>query len=379
MNAPLARVDTWRRILLVRLDSLGDVLMCTPAIQALRLACPDAALTLLTSASGAALKPYLPIVDDVMVREVSWMKSTPTEEDTACLGDSDMALVAALRERRFDAAIIMTTATQSALPAALVCRMAGIPVRMAHSRENPYALLSHWRPDSDVVGPGMRHEAQRQLDLLQPLGVAMTSPSRLVFAVQDADRLHARRLLEEAGCGGGRPYVLVHPGASAPSRRYPPESFGQAMRTVAEAGWTCVFCGGPEERDIVAAARAAMQWGSIDLSGRLDLGTLAALIEGADLLVANTSGPAHIAAAVGTPVVCLYALTNPQHTPWQVPTIVLSHEVPCRDCLRSVCPQGTQACLRGVAPEDVAKAALTMLAPLEKASDHVGIAAPVLS
>lgn len=100
---------------------------------------------------------------------------------------------------------------------------------------------------------------------------------------------------------------------------------------------------------------------SVDLSGALSLGTLGALIEGADLLVANNSGPVHVAAAVGTPVVCLYALTNPQHTPWEVPARVLNREVPCRDCLRSVCPQAHQACLLEVTPQEVAQAAMALL------------------
>jgi ADP-heptose:LPS heptosyltransferase len=88
---------------------------------------------------------------------------------------------------------------------------------------------------------------------------------------------------------------------------------------------------------------------------------LAALISRASLLIANNSGPAHIAAATGTPLVDLYALTNPQHTPWRVPHRVLSHDVPCRDCLRSVCPHGHNACLQLIAPIEVADAACELL------------------
>jgi ADP-heptose:LPS heptosyltransferase len=100
---------------------------------------------------------------------------------------------------------------------------------------------------------------------------------------------------------------------------------------------------------------------SLSLEGPMPLGVLGAIIERAAVLVANNSGPAHMAAAVGTPVVCLYALTNPQHTPWRVASTVLSHEVPCRDCLRSVCPQGHHACLSEVAPAQVAQATLALL------------------
>jgi ADP-heptose:LPS heptosyltransferase len=93
------------------------------------------------------------------------------------------------------------------------------------------------------------------------------------------------------------------------------------------------------------------------------LAELAALITAAPVLIANNSAPMHIAAAVGTPVVSLYALTNPQHTPWRVPSRVLSHDVPCRNCLRSVCPMGHHLCLRGVDPQQVVDAALELAGP----------------
>ena len=97
------------------------------------------------------------------------------------------------------------------------------------------------------------------------------------------------------------------------------------------------------------------------LAGQLTLGELGALIADAALVVCNNSGPAHLAAAAGTPVVVLYALTNPQHTPWKVPCRVLNHSVPCRNCLKSVCPQGHHRCLLGVEPETVADAAVELL------------------
>src|SRR5205823_14157314 len=88
-----------------------------------------------------------------------------------------------------------------------------------------------------------------------------------------------------------------------------------------------------------------------------DLAELAALISLAPVLIANNTGPVHVAAALGTPVVDLYALTNPQHTPWAVPNRVLNHDVPCKYCYKSVCPQGHHNCLRLVTPPAVAQAA----------------------
>src|SRR5205823_9895959 len=112
---------------------------------------------------------------------------------------------------------------------------------------------------------------------------------------------------------------------------------------------------------LIEEIREGMQAPSHSLAGRLGLADLAALIGLAPLLIANNTGPVHVASAVGTPVVDLYALTNPQHTPWMVPSRVLSHDVPCKWCYKSVCPQGHHDCLRKVTPESVAAAANALL------------------
>jgi ADP-heptose:LPS heptosyltransferase len=155
----------------------------------------------------------------------------------------------------------------------------------------------------------------------------------------------------------------MHPGATAPSRRYPPEHFAAAARLIAlEYGEQVVFSGSTAERELVDGIRRAMIEPSFTLAGELDLHELVALIAEAPLLVSNNTGPAHIAAATGTPVVDLYALTNPQHTPWRVAARVLSHDVPCKYCYKSVCPSGHHHCLRLVSPMSVVRAAGELLA-----------------
>ena len=370
MSAEVAPADSaWRavrRVLAVRLDNMGDLLMTTPALAAMQGS--GANVTLLASRSGAALAAHLPCVDETLCFEAPWVKRA-NSQSTRPLGDDERALVDRLAAGGFDAAVIFTVATQSALPAALVCRMAGIPLRLAHARENPYDLLSHWAPETDVVADGMRHEVQRQLDLVRRAGWA-TADARLRFEPGAAARDSARALLAAAGLGPGERHVVVHVGATAPSRRYPPERFGAAAREVARAsGRAIVFIGDGSEGPLVAEARAAMGGSpSINLAGRLSLAELGAVIGGADLLIGNNSGPMHLAAAMGTPVVALYALTNPQHTPWQVPARVLNHQVPCRHCLKSVCPQGTQDCLLQVPVCTVVDAALDLLRQPQQAA-----------
>jgi lipopolysaccharide heptosyltransferase II len=355
------RWQTMRSLLAVRLDGLGDLLMTTPALRALKEHRPGRRLTLLTSPAGAALARELPFVDETIAFAAPWMKHGAPAD-----GEATAALVERLKAGRHDGAAIFTVCTQSPLPSALVCYLAGIPRRLAHVRENPYELVNDAVRDPDVdVRQGVRHEVERQLALVAATGATIDDPA-LVFPVAQAARASMLAKATAAGVDRSRPWLLVHPGATAPSRRYPLAAFGEALRRL-DRGTSdarqVVIAGGPD--DVAdAAALAAQVRGAVSVAGLLTLPELAALVERAALLLCNNSGPAHIAAAVGTPVVDLYALTNPQHTPWRVAHATLSHDVPCRGCLRSVCPEGHHLCLAGVAPAEVAAAVERLYAPL---------------
>jgi len=367
--AARARWQRARNVLAVRLDNLGDVLMTSPAIAAIRETLPGARITLLGSPSGVALAAHLPMVDDAIEFRAPWVKH-PGHVNDAELGRAEGRVIDALAARRFDAAILFTTCTQSALPAAMLCRLAGIPLRLAHSRENPYELLSDWVPDPDTVRSGMRHETARQLALVASVGLR-SADERLRFEVGEPARRTLAGELRRLGLDPGQRYFVVHPGATAASRRYPAPFFGAAADMLAQrTGLAAVFSGDGEEQGVIDEARCSMSGPSWSIGGRLGLGQLGALIDGAELLVSNNSGPVHIAAALGTPVVDVYALTNPQHTPWRVPARVLTHDVPCRNCLKSVCPQRHHDCLVRIDPARVAAAGLELLrgdavAPME--------------
>lgn len=344
-----------RNILCVRLDALGDVLMTTPALRALKQLPQRPRLTLLTSAAGAAVTPLVREIDATLTYAAPWLKATAANADPA----ADFALIETLRARRFDAAVIFTVYSQNPLPSALIAHLAGIPLRLAHCRENPYQLLSSWVPETEPA-QHIRHEVRRQLDLVAHIG-ARTADERLSLQPPAQARVRIRSLFKALGHGASRPLVLVHPGASAPSRRYPPQQYAAAVRELAAAGCAIVFTGDANEGELVCEIQADAAAGSAGLVGALNLGELAAAIEHADLLLCNNTGPAHIAAAVGTPVVDLYALTNPQHTPWQVPARVLSQPQDCGYCYRSVCPRANNACLAEIPPSVVTAAVLSLL------------------
>lgn len=355
--------DRWaaaERLLCVRLDALGDVLMSTPAIRAVKRSRPGRRVTLLTSPGGAAAAELVPDVDDVIVYDAPWVKATARRADSR----PDRAMIDCVRDGRFDAAVIFTVYSQNPLPAAMLCYLADIPLRLAHCHENPYQLLTDWVPDPEPQR-FTRHEVRRQLDLVATVG-CRTVDEQMAVRLPPAAEERVDEILAGRDIAPDDRWAVMHVGASAPSRRYPPELFAAAARGLAAQGVRLVFTGSAAEEELIEQVRAGVDGYSESLAGELSLAELAALLRRAPVLVSNNTGPVHVASAVGTPVVDLYALTNPQHTPWAVPCRVLSHHVPCRNCYKSVCPEGHNDCLRKVPPTAVVEATLELL------SDRLG-------
>jgi len=375
-----------RRILCVRPESLGAVLMCTPALRALRDAAPGRHLTLLASASSALAAPCIPVLDAVIPFAAPWVEQPgPARPSLA-----EMAM--RLAEHAFDGAIIFTSFHQSPLPAATLCHLAGIPLRLASCREPPHGLLTHWLPERERER-ATRHEVQRQLDLVGAIGCGVDD-TRLVFTVDAASDASLDARLDTAGIDANQPMLVLHPGAGAPSRRYPAQLWPALLRRLATdlqaAHRPCqlVLTGDAGEAAgvgaMIEAARLATRSGAAgsgggatritahSLAGRLSLPELGALLRRARLLVANDTSPAHIAAALGTPVVSLYALTTPQHTPWRVAQRVLFHPVPCRGCLQSICPELHHACLAALDPDTIVAGVLDLLAATPQRPAHAG-------
>ncbi|RJQ52102.1 MAG: glycosyltransferase family 9 protein [Actinobacteria bacterium] len=351
--------EEWREaldVLCVRLDTVGDVLMTTPAMKALKQARPGRRLTLLTSRRGAAIAPLVPEIDEVVAYDPPWMKATGPRTDVS----ADRMTIDRLRAMRFDAAVIFTVYSQNPQPASLLCYLADVPLRLAHSRENPYGLLTHWvaEPEPERF---IRHEVRRQLDLVREVGCG-TSDEGMSLSVPDAGRERVAALLAPGRLDPAQPWVVLHSGASAASRRWPPKKFAELARQLARRGVKPVLTGTASERAVVETIADASDGVALSLAGLLGLGELAALIELTPLVVSNNTAPVHMAAALGTPVVDLYALTNPQHTPWGVPNRVLNRNVDCKYCYKSVCPERHHRCLAGVTVSEVAKASMSLLA-----------------
>ncbi len=345
-----------KNILCVRLDSAGDVLMTTPALRAVKESKKGRRVTLLTSSTGAGIAKLVPVVDDIIVYDAPWVKN-----DIVCSNSKkEYAMVRKLRQCRFDAAVIFCVFSQNPLPAAFLCHLADIPLRLAYCRENPYRILTDWIPDPEPK-KFIRHEVERQMDLVKTIGC---KPRDENFCLRIRPHAHrtVRQILHELKIYVRQPSVIIHPGAAALSRRYPPENFAVVADTVIKnLGTNVIFTGTLSELNLVNRIQSLMRMPSYSLAGRLDIEMLCALIAEVNLIITNNTGPAHIAAAVGTKMVDIYALTNPQHTPWKAESRVLSHDVPCKYCYKSVCPEGHHNCLRLISPEKVIQAAAELL------------------
>lgn len=357
-----------RKILCVRLDNLGDVLMTTPAFRALKSLNPHVSLTLLTSDKGAEVAQFISEIDSVIEFAAPWVKL----DDATANNDAIPELVSRLEAENFDAAVIFTTFSQDPLPAALVCYLAHIPLRLASCRDNPYGLLTDWVPDHEPFSP-VAHEVTRQLRLVESID-ATTDDTRLSLRVSPVLRNQALAKLKSAGVDTHRPWIILHPGVSEKKRQYPPQAYAQACNELSRQGVQIVITGVNAERELADQLAWAVEDG-VSLASQLSLGEFIGLVDAAPLLLSNNTGPVHIAAAVGTPVVVLYAATNPQHTPWQVPNHVLYFDVPAH--LRSKNPllgytyqHMMQPLVSDIQPKDVVWAVNDMLSKHANGQQH---------
>jgi ADP-heptose:LPS heptosyltransferase len=332
-------------VLVARQDSAGDVLLAGPAVRAV--AAAAGRVTLLCGPRGRAAAELLPGVDALRCRHAPWIDPDPRPVTRAAM----LALVDELARLAPDQAVVLTSFHQSPLPLALLLRMAGVATVAAASVDYPGSLLDvRHRPGEDL------HEVERALSLVAALGFRLPPG--------DDGRLAVRRpRAGEPNPAGPGPYVVVHPGASAPARAWSAARSAELVAALRARGRRVVVTGGPDERPLTARVAGEAGTGSrpavADLGGRLDLAGLAEVLAGADAVVAGNTGPAHLAAAVGAPVVSLFAPVVPaaRWRPWGVPHVLLGDQhAPCAGSRARRCPVPGHPCLDAVPVERVVAA-----------------------
>ncbi|HET6528305.1 MAG TPA: lipopolysaccharide heptosyltransferase II [Balneolaceae bacterium] len=311
-----------KNILCIRPDNMGDVLMTQPAMRALKKSLPGRKITLLTSMMGAEIAQKLPEVDDIMVFDVPWIRTKAEDNDSEAIHE----LVSKLKTRNFDAAAVFTNYSQSALPTAMVCYLAEIPQVLAYSRENPYKLINNWMPDHEPFSFPV-HGVQRQLDLVAATG-ACSPDKKLHLEVSKDTEEAALQKLKSEGLDPESPWLIMHPGVSEDKRKYPVELYGQAAKLLAAEGYQILITALECEKDLAKGVRRTAGDSTFNLAGKLSLDDFIALINLAPVIISNNTASVHVAAATGTPVVDLYARTNPEHTPWMVENRVFYFDVP---------------------------------------------------
>ncbi|WP_229073220.1 HAD-IIIA family hydrolase [Actinoplanes sp. DH11] len=329
LMTPAARGDRPRTVLAVRSDSAGDVLVTGPAIRAL--AAGADRVVLLCGPRGRAAAELLPGVDEIIECRLPWIDPEPGPVDAAGMHE----LTERLRATGAAEAVVFTSFHQSALPLALLLRMAGVGRITAISEDYPGSLLD------------VRHRVPE--DLPEPER-ARSVAAAAGFALPAGDDGGLRVTVPKPRAGSD--HLVVHPGASVEARACPPENVRRIVAALAGRGHRVIVTGGPGERELArfVAGDAGIDHGPTSMAG------LAELIAGAACVIVGNTGPAHLAAAVGTPVISLFAPTVPygKWGPYRVPAVRLGDAAAaCRDTRATRCPVAGHPCLSEIEPGDV--------------------------
>lgn len=312
-----------KKILCVRLDNMGDVIMATPVFRALKESFPGIHLTLLTSSVGKMISPHILTIDETITYDSPWIES----EQINPRADSVFNFVNLLQKKKFDGAILLTNYSQNSLPIALLMYLARIPRVLGYSRELPCHLINYWVPDTEPFDFPV-HGVKRQLELIKLIG-ARTKYDNLFLSVNNKAIIKVKEKLHHQHIDIQKTFLVLHPGASLPRRQYPSDLFIRAgQQIIQELGCQIILTGDKREKFLAEKMKKYIGFGAVSLAGEMDLDEFMGLIKLSSVLISNNTGPVHIAAALGTPVVDLYARSNPEHTPWKVKNRVLYFDIP---------------------------------------------------
>jgi predicted lipopolysaccharide heptosyltransferase III len=332
-NVVIGRVDL-RNILLVRLSSLGDIVLTSPAIRAVRKHFPNARISMLVAKQSADLLTENPYLDEVL-RFDRHVK----DKDTAEM----LRLVRNLRERQFD----LTIDFQRKFRTSLLGYLSGAKCRVGYHQPKGF-LCSVRVPDSSG------HAIDRYFALLHAVGIAAEDRTLDLF-LTESDRKYARDTMEKQSIDGDRPTVGLFPGAGWKLREWMPDRFAAiGNRLVKDFGAQVVVFGGPHERQLANYVVDLMTEQAASFAGNLPIRQLAALIERCNLFLTNDTGPMHIAAALRTPTVALFGPGNHiRFQPLDPIHSTVRHEVPCNPCKQFTNRCNNNICMKLITVDEV--------------------------
>lgn len=329
-----------RRIMIRSVNWIGDAIMTTPAMAAIRAACPDAEIAVVANPPVAELLAHHPACDRIIL----------FDKKRECKGIAGfLRFCAELRDERFDAAFLF----QNAFEAAIMAFAASIPIRVGYRTDGRRMFLSHGLPSS--ISQGLHHTLY-YLRLVERFGMT-GGDRRITLACTPEEMDRAGELVPHPR------FAVINAGAAYGSaKRWFPERFAAVADAVFdEFGLHPVLIGGLGETEIGAEIVRAARTRVLDLTGTTTVRRMMALIARSTLMITNDSGPMHVGAAFGVPLVALFGPTDPEATaPVSTAARVVRHSVECSPCRRRVCPTDHR-CMRSITVDDVLEAARAVL------------------
>jgi lipopolysaccharide heptosyltransferase II len=336
--------ESVRSILVMRLYFLGDVLLSTPVIEALKVRFPDASLSVLIKKRAREILANNPFVDEVIEYDA-------VERYHGLRWAARLAR--GLRRRRFDLAVDLTGDLRTSwLLFAIEPRY-----RVGFNHVGLGFLL-----DRSIPYRATGHGVEHLLDSVRPVGAALEEPAPRMY-LTEGERSEARPLVSELRPERGAGFLGLAPGANWPFRRWAPDRFGElAIRARERLGLRSVVTGGAADGGLAEAVVAASRGSATSLAGRLSVREFAAVAAEARAVVANDSGPLHIAASVGTPVVGLFGPNTPEiYAPRGAPSRIVWHRFPCSPCGQRRCVRPDDPCMAAITVDEVFDALLSLL------------------
>ena len=333
-----------RNVLIIKLRYIGDVLLATPTLHAIKAAQPDVRVTMMVNRGTEDVLSGNQDVDEIMVLDKGSLAA-------------QSRIIAGLRSRRFDTVIDLTDGDRSAF----LSWISGAPVRIGFNDEH------RWRGKcyTEVVlpVPGVQHRIDRDLAALNSLGIhASEKTPRLCLTGEDNAR--ADQLFDRLGIRRDRRIIIIQPGARYWFKAWPHERFAElADRLASDYGCQVLIGGSRDEEALAQRIHEAAKSRPISMAGQATLKQFAAITKRAALFVGNDSGAMHIAAAVGTPMVALFGPSNPaEWGPRGDRVTVLYKGLDCRACFHPTCERGELNCMKQLSVQEVCAAAAQMLA-----------------
>ncbi len=349
-----------RKILIIRLSAIGDVVRTLPALRALRRKFPEAYIAWVAEDSSADLLSGHPDLDRVFVfKRSEWKKHRRGLSGLLAAVRQIASVVREIRRAGFDLVLDF----HGILKSGLVSLFSGVPFRAGLSgsyvKEGNH-LFNNYHVD---VGSASISRIERNLRFIRFLGIDEQDRYDPVIPVTDADRIDTDRFLKEHGLAGEEPLIVIHPGTSRKTlyKRWDPASYAVlADRLIEELRAKVVWTWGPGEHETVQSIVGCMRHASI-VAGRMTLTRLAELFRRAALFVGSDSGPMHLACFVQTPAVVLYGPTDPVvNAPYPYSRfIMLRKDVSCNPCRKRDCSRVD--CMAAITPEEVYEAAIALI------------------